>query len=236
VDAIIAASEELLERHGYQALTTNAVAERAGVSIGTLYQYFRSKDALVGAAMDRHCRAIERAICGVFTETGEVGATIQASIAATVLVHEHRPQLHTVLMDQVPIVGSRDARLALEQAIHDKITDWLAARVDGSTARALALVLRTTIEQVVHEALHAPEERERMLLLLEFMTRAAVEHSIHSSSITRSSVSGADETSKAAAANDGGPNMPDRAPREKATGSAGTPNAPRSRRSSPSKS
>jgi AcrR family transcriptional regulator len=236
VDAILVASEELLERHGYRALTTNAVAERAGVSIGTLYQYFRSKDALVGAVMDRHCQAIERAVCGVFIASAEMGATMSASIAATVRVHEHRPRLHHVLMEQVPIVGPRDARLALERAIQDKVTDWLAARVDLATARALALVLRTTIEQVVHEALHAPEERERALLLLELMTRAAVDHAIHSSSVTRSSVSGADETSKAAVAKDGGPNMPTRAPREKATGSAGTPKIPRARRSSPSRS
>ena len=53
VEAIIEASARILEQQGDGAFTTNAVAELAGVSIGTLYQYFPDKDALLGALIAR---------------------------------------------------------------------------------------------------------------------------------------------------------------------------------------
>ena len=43
VDAILGAVERILERDGIDGLTTNHVAEMAGVSIGSLYQYFPNK-------------------------------------------------------------------------------------------------------------------------------------------------------------------------------------------------
>jgi AcrR family transcriptional regulator len=52
-DAIVEAAAQILERHGADGLTTNDVAERAGVSIGTLYQYFPDKQAILIAAARR---------------------------------------------------------------------------------------------------------------------------------------------------------------------------------------
>jgi AcrR family transcriptional regulator len=53
VDAIVEAGRHLLEERGPEALTTNAVAERAGVSIGSLYRYFPSRAAVLAAIYDR---------------------------------------------------------------------------------------------------------------------------------------------------------------------------------------
>jgi len=52
-EAIVEAAAQILERRGPSALNTNAVAERAGVSIGTLYQYFADKRAILLAAARR---------------------------------------------------------------------------------------------------------------------------------------------------------------------------------------
>jgi AcrR family transcriptional regulator len=52
-EAIVEAAAQILEQGGADALTTNAVAERAGVSIGTLYQYFPDKQAILVAAARR---------------------------------------------------------------------------------------------------------------------------------------------------------------------------------------
>src|SRR5262245_20308837 len=54
VDAILDAAARLFVEHGYSATTTNHVADEADVSIGSLYQYFPSKDALVVALDLRH--------------------------------------------------------------------------------------------------------------------------------------------------------------------------------------
>lgn len=53
VRAIVEATARILEQSGLGEFTTNAVAERAGVSIGSLYQYFPGKEALIGALIVR---------------------------------------------------------------------------------------------------------------------------------------------------------------------------------------
>jgi AcrR family transcriptional regulator len=56
VSAIVAAGRELLARDGPASLTTNRIAERAGVSIGSLYRYFADKDAILAAVYDADTR------------------------------------------------------------------------------------------------------------------------------------------------------------------------------------
>ena len=54
VDAILMAAAHILRTEGSEAATTNRIAELAGVSIGSLYQYFPNKQAVVGALRERH--------------------------------------------------------------------------------------------------------------------------------------------------------------------------------------
>src|SRR5262245_47637657 len=54
VDVLLAATARVLVKDGYDHASTNKIAEAAGVSIGSLYQYFPSKEALVAAVIDRH--------------------------------------------------------------------------------------------------------------------------------------------------------------------------------------
>ena len=53
VDAILIAAEKIIGKHGYEAATTNRIAELAGVSIGSLYQYFPNKEAIAVALVER---------------------------------------------------------------------------------------------------------------------------------------------------------------------------------------
>src|SRR6478752_4873015 len=62
VAAILEGAAQVLEAGGLAGFTTNAVAERAGVSIGTLYQYFADKQALLRALADREIRRTLAAI------------------------------------------------------------------------------------------------------------------------------------------------------------------------------
>ena len=54
VDAILAAAAQILVKHGYEGTNTNRIAEAAGVSVGSLYQYFPNKESIVVALMERH--------------------------------------------------------------------------------------------------------------------------------------------------------------------------------------
>lgn len=103
VAAIVEAAAQILERGGLAAFTTNAVAERAGVSIGTLYQYFADKNALLLALAREEMEAalgeVGRAL------QGEVDPSIDGRVRAMVraIIHAFR--------------GRQRARKAVIQAI-----------------------------------------------------------------------------------------------------------------------
>ncbi|MDI1284927.1 MAG: TetR family transcriptional regulator [Reyranella sp.] len=103
VAAIVEAAAQILERGGLAAFTTNAVAERAGVSIGTLYQYFGDKNALLLALARQEMEAalaeIGRAL------QGEVDPSLEGRVRAMVrtMIHAFR--------------GRQRARKAVVQAI-----------------------------------------------------------------------------------------------------------------------
>ena len=65
--AILDAAAQLFSEHGYAATSTNKVAERAGVSIGSLYQYFPNKDALLLALAERHIGEAGEELAATFT-------------------------------------------------------------------------------------------------------------------------------------------------------------------------
>ena len=58
VDAILEGAAQVLRTDGLEGLTTAKVAKRAGVSVGSMYQYFRDKGALLDAVADRHLHTL----------------------------------------------------------------------------------------------------------------------------------------------------------------------------------
>ena len=82
VDALLEATIQVLLSAGKERLTTTRVAARAGVSVGTLYQYFPNKSALLQAALKRHLDEVIEAVERVCRE--QKGQTLQRM--ATVLI------------------------------------------------------------------------------------------------------------------------------------------------------
>ncbi|WP_322012078.1 TetR/AcrR family transcriptional regulator [Paraburkholderia sp. J12] len=112
VDAILEAAARILETSGLPGYTTNAVAERAGVSVGSLYQYFPNRDALTAALIERESESLL-----VDVDAAAGAATCEASLLA--LVHAavtyqmRRPALARVLdfeERRLPL-DERDARV-----------------------------------------------------------------------------------------------------------------------------
>jgi AcrR family transcriptional regulator len=96
VAAILEAAARILERGGLPAYNTNAVAERAGVSIGSLYQYFPNKDALTAALIQRETATLLTDIAQASTQTSYADGVL-ALIRAAIAHQLHRPALARLL-------------------------------------------------------------------------------------------------------------------------------------------
>jgi AcrR family transcriptional regulator len=106
VDAILIAAAELYERLGYDRTTTDAVAERAGVSVGSLYQYFPTKDAILRKLVEQHIGSIVRALTPIILDTDPSAGLMPFLTELTQRyfgVRRKTPRLFQVLYEQAPI-------------------------------------------------------------------------------------------------------------------------------------
>ena len=106
VDVILEAAAQVLERDGYAAATTDLIAERAGVSVGSLYQYFPNKDAILLALTQRHALAaqavLEPLLQEIVSGTPPLEEWLQRFVGACVELNGRRPRLHQILFEETP--------------------------------------------------------------------------------------------------------------------------------------
>jgi len=114
VAAILEASAQLLEAGGLAAFTTNAVAERAGVSIGTLYQYFADKQALLRALAEREMRATIGAVTTALRGDPQASleARVRAMVRALINAFSGRQRARKAVVQAVLLQGSAIEMLA----------------------------------------------------------------------------------------------------------------------------
>ena len=120
LDAVLDAAVRVLKREGYSALTTNRIAEVAGVSIGSLYQYFPEKSAIFEALHERHINEIDRMVERTLVEhaASSLDVLIRAMVEAMVDAHATDPELYDLLMTEVPhrAGGTREFAVRLHGA------------------------------------------------------------------------------------------------------------------------
>ncbi|HET6608962.1 MAG TPA: TetR/AcrR family transcriptional regulator [Rhodopila sp.] len=125
VAVIVEAAARILEERGHDGFSTNAVAERAGVSVGSLYQYFPSKDALIGALVVRETSLlVEDTKKACAQSTGQ--AALSAFIAACIAHQFRRPQLARLLdYEEARLPFDADTQRVGRQ-IHELVIEMLA--------------------------------------------------------------------------------------------------------------
>jgi AcrR family transcriptional regulator len=104
VDAVLDAVIQLLKREGFSVLTTNRIAEVAGVSIGSVYQYFSDKTAIFAALHQRHIEQIDRLIASTLVKhaASPLDELIRALVESMVDAHTEDPELFALLASEVP--------------------------------------------------------------------------------------------------------------------------------------
>lgn len=157
VDALVDAAAHILVRGGYGAFTTNRVAARAGISIGSLYQYFPNKEALLAELQSRHVARIERGLASTLARLREapLPEVVAALVEGNVAAHLVEPELHRILSAEVPRLGPTDAATAFEQRATATVRTLMESRrhelAIADLDLATFLIVRT-VEATIHEA------------------------------------------------------------------------------------
>ncbi|HEX4517139.1 MAG TPA: TetR/AcrR family transcriptional regulator [Polyangiaceae bacterium] len=154
VEAVLDAVVRILKREGARAVTTNRVAEVAGVSVGSVYQYFPDKQAIYAALHDRHVREMSQRIDRTLVDhaSDSLEGLVRALVTAMVDAHASDPELHELLTSEIP---NRGGARAFETRLRDALKLALAARRKSMTAREterVLFVLPHLIEAFAHGA------------------------------------------------------------------------------------
>lgn len=156
VAAILTAAARIFATHGYAAGTPNRIAARAGVSIGSLYEYFPNKDALLVALVEAHMSEGEAVLLRTAAEVADarlpLPEAVRRFVTAMVSLHAQDPAFHRVIFEESPlpprvrrrladIEGRACALLAAYLEAHPEFTrddPALAARIVVQTVEALS--------------------------------------------------------------------------------------------------
>ncbi|MGR6917698.1 TetR/AcrR family transcriptional regulator [[Actinomadura] parvosata] len=166
---ILEAAAQVFAEYGYAAGTTNRIAEHAGVSIGSLYQYYPNKDAilleLMLAHLDSGAEEAARHQAGELPGTAE--GLMRLFVQAAVANHLEDPRLLRVMVEQAPrspellqrVYQFKDQRNAHTR---DLLRRYPEVRV--SDVETAARIINATIELVVHQivAEHEPVDLRRL--------------------------------------------------------------------------
>ncbi|MFT4117391.1 TetR/AcrR family transcriptional regulator [Bradyrhizobium sp.] len=182
VDALVEATARILVREGFEKASTNRIAEVAGVSVGSLYQYFPSKEALVAAVIDRHNQEIMGLVRAALAEVADMPVDQAVRRLVTVAIEAHRidPKLHRVLAEQIPRTGQLADVEAFNREVQTLVRAYLESR--RKDMRRIDLDMATficvsTIEAVAHNTVLNQAEMlsdKAMKALVDETTRMVV--------------------------------------------------------------
>ncbi|MDZ7881533.1 MAG: TetR/AcrR family transcriptional regulator [Mycobacterium sp.] len=180
---ILDAAARIFGEYGYAAGTTNRIAAAAGVSIGSLYQYFPNKDAILAALSDAHIDAgttllAERLHDGLPEALEDL---VRLFVRAAIDNHREDPALHRVLFEEAPRSAALLARLRDTEARGVAgVTELLRRHPEVRVADAefAARLTIATVESLVHRLIVAPVdpaqlEDEVVRLLTGYLTANA---------------------------------------------------------------
>jgi AcrR family transcriptional regulator len=166
VNRILDAATRIFHEQGYAGATTNDIADEAGVSVGSLYQYFPNKDALLVALTQRHIETTTTGLSELLSKlSAELGFDVILRTVVNFLVAQHDfDELHLLVMHEAPRTHQINIELDRAKSQLVELTDQLLiARINNSSQRALiARMVVATIDASVHDViLRQPKGRAR---------------------------------------------------------------------------
>lgn len=166
VKVILLAAAQVFEVHGYAAGTTNRIASRAGVSIGTLYQYFPSKEAIAVALLEKHLADTDQRLnewAGhMVVEQHGLGEALHDYVTGMLEMHSRQPRLQHILLEETPLPERvHQALLEAEQHAAKTVASLirLYPEVRSSYMEHTCFVIVQTVESLTHRYAAHPDDR-----------------------------------------------------------------------------
>jgi AcrR family transcriptional regulator len=168
VDAILEAVIRILKREGTDGVTTNRIAEVAGVSVGSVYQYFPDKRAIFAALHQRHIEQIDRVIETTLIQNASapLERLMRALVDAMIDAHAADLELHDLFLAQVSAQAGGTKSFA--ERMHGAFRLALAAR-SSELKKSRNLDMRVFVMTHIFESLchGAVQQRHPRLPLAE---------------------------------------------------------------------
>lgn len=178
VERILDAAGRVLVTSGYEGASTHRIAEEAGVSPGSVYQYFPNKDVIVHMAVERMVGQISERLAGAIAESFVADPLdgVRSMVTAVLTTTEDHRELTRVLVEQLPRLGGSTAIPAFERRGMDQAQGFLLAirpHADPRHATADAWIAIQAVQQLVTRYVldEPPIERD---IFIDALTRLVV--------------------------------------------------------------
>lgn len=171
IEELLDAAEAVIAEVGIDAMTTNAVAERAGAGMGSLYHFFASKEAIVSALAERYIQAMgpltayrDRPELNQMSLPDLADAIVDPLVDFMRRTPAYLPVFHAITQPLAPNPGC----VALHEAIVHNVGGLIAARVPGTALAQLqtrAIVAVELVHSLISEAFEQPEPIRAALIV-----------------------------------------------------------------------
>lgn len=160
-ERILTAAAHVFTKYGYAAGTTNRIADEARCSIGSLYQYFPNKDAILAELLTRHLDQGSATLpSGDGAGDQPLEEVVRAMVRAAIANHRDDPRLLRLFMEEAP----RDGAVMTKIEVHQRgrlraFRDFLVQHPDAGVedTEAATQIVTITVELVVHALSAAPD-------------------------------------------------------------------------------
>ena len=171
VEAIVEAAHQMIAENGFEAATTNMIAERAGISIGSLYQYFPNKDALILEVQKRHHQEVLAVVTSAMQRSSHLPLrdAVRAIVAANLDMHLKDPQLHAAFEEWIPAESKLVDRDRFREDMVAAVRAFLAQRPEirqGDHLDQTVFVIMYMVRSIMHAAVlkdRACDNRDQIL-------------------------------------------------------------------------
>lgn len=182
VEAIIEAATRILASDGWDALNTNSIARIAGVSIGSVYEYFPNKGAIVDVIIDRHLTSGEARLAAFAANAPDqlpLEKVVELLVQGFVDIHCNNPKLHRALSGEVPLSSKQRARVnGIRNQTIQLVTELIGTSVENAGIKATIMI--DAADALTHrwliDELGVPASPDVMSQQLQRMLRSYLAH------------------------------------------------------------